>query len=86
MARGPLLAAGDVPGAPRLLRQAGTAPLAEVALEQRRKRAPGEVMHEHASCWTDPPPVAADSVTLLHRSVVAPWAGCGRAPKAGGAG
>ncbi|MGA5124850.1 hypothetical protein ACPCAG_16290 [Streptomyces pseudogriseolus] len=64
-----------MPGAPRLLRQAGTAPLAEVALEQRRKRAPGQVLHEHASCWTDPPPVAADGVTLLHRSVVAPWAG-----------
>lgn len=36
-------------------------------------RAPGQVLHEHASCWTDPPAVAADSVTFLHQSVVAPW-------------
>ncbi|MFD6279801.1 hypothetical protein ACFWFI_30190 [Streptomyces sp. NPDC060209] len=36
-------------------------------------RAPGQVLHEHASCWTDPPAVAADSVTLLHQSAVAPW-------------
>jgi hypothetical protein len=37
-------------------------------------RTPGQVLHEHASCWTDPPGVTADSVTLLHQSVVAPWA------------
>ncbi|MFB8118638.1 hypothetical protein ACFC51_22515 [Streptomyces sp. NPDC055962] len=36
-------------------------------------RAPGQVLHEHASCWTDPPAVAADSVTFLYQSVVAPW-------------
>ncbi|MFF7969944.1 tetratricopeptide repeat protein [Streptomyces sp. NPDC007905] len=38
-------------------------------------RVPGQVLHEHASCWTDPPAVTADSVGLLHQSVVAPWEG-----------
>ena len=37
------------------------------------ERAPGQVLHEHASCWTDAPPVAADSVALLHQSAIAPW-------------
>ncbi|MER5681847.1 hypothetical protein ABT081_33545 [Streptomyces sp. NPDC002238] len=37
------------------------------------ERAPGQVLHEQASCWTDPPAVTADSVTLLHQSAVAPW-------------
>ncbi|WP_367325209.1 hypothetical protein [Streptomyces sp. HUAS ZL42] len=39
------------------------------------ERAPGQVLHEHASNWTDPPVVTADSVTLLHRSATAPWEG-----------
>ncbi|MFJ8754841.1 hypothetical protein ACIREO_36865 [Streptomyces sp. NPDC102441] len=43
------------------------------ALGQLFHRAPGQVLHEHASCWTDPPAVTADSVTLLHQSVVPPW-------------
>ncbi|MBQ1088542.1 hypothetical protein [Streptomyces sp. B93] len=38
-------------------------------------RAPGQVLHEHASCWTDAPAVTADSVTLLHQAVIAPWEG-----------
>ncbi|MFH8449551.1 hypothetical protein ACH4CD_09925 [Streptomyces fungicidicus] len=42
-------------------------------LEQLLRRAPGQVLHEHASCWTRPPAVAADSVALLHQSAVAPW-------------
>ncbi|MFE1439142.1 tetratricopeptide repeat protein [Streptomyces sp. NPDC058739] len=42
-------------------------------LQQLHERAPGQVLHEHASCWTDAPAVTADSVTLLHQSVVAPW-------------
>ncbi|MGQ5577382.1 hypothetical protein [Streptomyces sp. ECR3.8] len=50
-------------------------PQGAAVLEQLRKRVPGQVLHEHAGCWTDPPPVAADSVTLLHQSAVAPWAG-----------
>ncbi|MFS4097000.1 hypothetical protein [Streptomyces sp. AF1A] len=37
------------------------------------ERAPGQVLHEHASCWTDPPAITADSVGLLHQSAVAPW-------------
>lgn len=37
------------------------------------ERAPGQVLHEHAGCWTDTPAVTADSVGLLHQSVVAPW-------------
>jgi tetratricopeptide (TPR) repeat protein len=39
------------------------------------ERTPGQVLHEHASNWTDPPVITADSVTLLHQSVTAPWAG-----------
>ncbi|KAB1148158.1 hypothetical protein F7R91_09630 [Streptomyces luteolifulvus] len=39
------------------------------------ERAPGQVLHEHASNWTDPPVVTADSVTLLHQSATAPWEG-----------
>ncbi|MGW7378347.1 hypothetical protein [Streptomyces sp. NPDC054794] len=42
-------------------------------LGQLFERAPGQVLHEHASSWTDAPVVTADSVTLLHQSVVAPW-------------
>ncbi|MFF6814052.1 hypothetical protein ACFZAG_29840 [Streptomyces sp. NPDC012403] len=40
--------------------------------EQLRHRAPGQVLHEHACCWTDPPAATAASVTLLHQSAVAP--------------
>ncbi|MFE6040819.1 hypothetical protein [Streptomyces sp. NPDC056452] len=42
-------------------------------LGQLFSRVPGQVLHEHASCWTDPPVVSADSVSLLHQSVVPPW-------------
>ncbi|MBX6751915.1 MAG: hypothetical protein IRY85_20020 [Micromonosporaceae bacterium] len=38
-----------------------------------RNRAPGSVLVEHASCWTNPPPIAADFVGLLHQHVVPPW-------------
>ncbi|MFD1656751.1 hypothetical protein ACFSL4_00500 [Streptomyces caeni] len=44
-------------------------------LGQLFERAPGQVLHEHASSWTDAPVVTADSVTLLCQSVVAPWDG-----------
>ena len=43
------------------------------AIAQLFHRTPGQVLHEHASCWTDPPAVTADSVSLLHQSAVAPW-------------
>jgi hypothetical protein len=42
-------------------------------LGRLRPRAPGQVLVEHATRWTDPPPVAADFTTLLHQVVVAPW-------------
>ncbi|MFE6281309.1 hypothetical protein [Streptomyces sp. NPDC057877] len=42
-------------------------------VDQLFGRATGQVLHEHASCWTDAPAVTADSVTLLHQAVVAPW-------------
>ena len=38
-----------------------------------RERAPGSVLVEHASRWTQPPGVAADIVGFLHQYVVAPW-------------
>ncbi|MGW0211458.1 tetratricopeptide repeat protein, partial [Streptomyces sp. NPDC003233] len=37
------------------------------------ERVPGQVLHAHASCWTDPPAITPDSVGLLHQSVVQPW-------------
>ncbi|GGL94502.1 hypothetical protein GCM10010129_43070 [Streptomyces fumigatiscleroticus] len=48
------------------------------------QRLPGQVLHEHAGNWTDPPVVAADSVTLLHQSVTAPWEGQLRQGDGGG--
>lgn len=36
-------------------------------------RADGQVLYEHATCWTDPPPVSADISGLLHQVVKAPW-------------
>lgn len=35
--------------------------------------APDQLLVEHATCWTDPPTVAADVTTLLHQVVTAPW-------------
>ncbi len=50
------------------------------------ERAPGQVLHAHASCWTGPPALTADSVALLHQSVVAPWGERLRAGADGGVG
>jgi hypothetical protein len=47
------------------------------------ERVPGQVLHEHASNWTEPPVVTADSVTLLHQSATAPWEGRLRADEDG---
>ncbi|MFE4517578.1 hypothetical protein ACFRMQ_25665 [Kitasatospora sp. NPDC056783] len=37
------------------------------------ERAPGQLLFEHATCWTDPPAVTADVSTLLGQIVNAPW-------------
>ncbi|NUU23630.1 MAG: hypothetical protein HOV68_19315 [Streptomycetaceae bacterium] len=36
-------------------------------------RAPGQILFEHATCWTDPPMVPADITTLLRQVGKAPW-------------
>ncbi|MES9607792.1 hypothetical protein [Actinomadura sp. NPDC000929] len=38
-----------------------------------RERAEGQVLFEHASCWTDPPVVSADVTGFLHQVAVSPW-------------
>ncbi len=48
------------------------------------ERKPGQILHEHASCWTDAPAVTADSVTLLHQSATAPWDGALQQSDGGG--
>ncbi|MEU6669652.1 hypothetical protein [Streptomyces sp. NPDC046727] len=48
------------------------------------ERAPGQVLHAHACCWTDPPAITPDSAALLHQSVVAPWGEQLRQGKDGG--
>ena len=47
--------------------------LDEAALEGLLERAEGQVLYEHATCWTDPPPVSADVSGLLHQVVKTPW-------------
>ena len=42
-------------------------------LRALKARTRGQILHEHASCWTDTPPVTADSVGLLAQSVTSPW-------------
>jgi hypothetical protein len=49
----------------------GTDPSAVAAL---RERAPGQILFERATCWTDPPRVTADVSGLLGQVVVPPWA------------
>jgi hypothetical protein len=49
-----------------------------------KKRTPGQVLFEHANCWTDSPAVTADISTLLHRTAVAPWGELMRRAVAGG--
>ncbi|GGJ78704.1 hypothetical protein GCM10011583_07820 [Streptomyces camponoticapitis] len=38
-----------------------------------RDRTDGQVLYEHATCWTDPPVVSADVSGLLCQTVVEPW-------------
>lgn len=50
--------------------------LTDTDMELRRAlvpRSPGQVLFEHASCWNDPPGVAADVVSVLHQTVNPPW-------------
>ncbi|WP_033216542.1 hypothetical protein [Kitasatospora phosalacinea] len=42
-------------------------------LAELHERAPGEVLYEHATCWTDTPAVSADVCGLLVQRIVAPW-------------
>ena len=44
------------------------------AVAALRERAPGQVLFERATCWTDPPRVTADVSGLLGQAVVPPWA------------
>ncbi|WP_432922575.1 hypothetical protein ACQPZZ_24780 [Microbispora sp. CA-135349] len=37
------------------------------------ERAAGQILYEHATCWTEPPQVSADVSTLLCQMLVAPW-------------
>ncbi|WP_331727814.1 hypothetical protein [Streptomyces sp. NBC_00158] len=37
------------------------------------ERAPGELLFEHATCWTETPGATADLCTLLVQNVTAPW-------------
>ncbi|GHH62686.1 hypothetical protein GCM10018781_10950 [Kitasatospora indigofera] len=47
--------------------------LDEALVPGLRARAAGEVLYEHVTCWTSPPPVSADVSTLLAQFVRAPW-------------
>ncbi|MFJ7250330.1 hypothetical protein ACIQWA_37625 [Kitasatospora sp. NPDC098652] len=40
---------------------------------QLNERVAGQLLFEHATCWTDPPAVTADVSTLLGQIVNAPW-------------
>jgi hypothetical protein len=42
-------------------------------LVQLRYHRQGQVVWEHASCWTAPPPFAADLTTYLYQRNVSPW-------------
>jgi hypothetical protein len=52
--------------------------LNETELDEARarglwERAEGQVLFEHASCWTDPPVASADVTGFLHQVVKSPW-------------
>ncbi|MBY8877995.1 hypothetical protein [Actinacidiphila acidipaludis] len=77
------LAAAEVLGLPAEPYRPGAADVLVVAYDLNecdrqlvvglRERVPGQVLFEHATCWTDPPAVSADVSTLLVQTVVAPW-------------
>jgi hypothetical protein len=39
-----------------------------------RQRVQGQILFEHATCWTDAPAVSADVSVLLGQTIIAPWA------------
>ncbi|WP_300606026.1 hypothetical protein [Trebonia sp.] len=45
------------------------------AVAALRQHAPGQILFERATCWTDPPRVTADVTGLLGQIVIPPWAG-----------
>lgn len=47
--------------------------LNETEVEGLWERADGQVLFEHASCWTDPPVVSADVTGFLHQVAKSPW-------------
>ena len=44
------------------------------AVAALRQRAPGQIVFERATCWTDPPRVTADVSGLLGQTIIPPWA------------
>ncbi|WTW93772.1 hypothetical protein OG216_10445 [Streptomycetaceae bacterium NBC_01309] len=77
------LAAADVLGLPAVPYEPGRPDTVVVAyrlddagegvVESLHQRAPGQVLFEHATCWTSPPRVAADVSVLLRQAGNAPW-------------
>ncbi|KAF0846809.1 tetratricopeptide repeat protein [Nocardia caishijiensis] len=78
------LATGQVLGLPTQEYEPGAADTLVVAYDLRtvdpdlvvtlHERTPGQILFEHATCWTQPAPVTADISGLLHQTVIAPWA------------
>ncbi|MEJ2578609.1 MAG: hypothetical protein P8Z68_05860 [Kineosporiaceae bacterium] len=73
------------PGASDALVPAFTLSGADPDLLAGLRTATDQVLVEHATCWTEPPPLAADITTLLHQVVTAPWE-AHRRPLPGGGG
>jgi hypothetical protein len=77
------LAAAEVLGLPTVPYEPGRADTVVVAyrlddvdegtVRSLHERAPGQVLYEHASCWTEPPYSAADVIGLLRQTGSAPW-------------
>ena len=44
------------------------------AVAALHERAPGQILFERATCWTDPPRATADISGLLGQTVIPPWA------------
>ncbi|MFC5746084.1 hypothetical protein [Actinomadura rugatobispora] len=47
--------------------------LNETDVSELWERTPGQVLFEHATCWTTPAPVSADVSGFLHQAVTEPW-------------